>query len=232
MNRPADVLPAPSDKRVAVRTMFDTIAPRYDLVNRIMTFGLDVRWRRRTVVGLALDPGSLVADLASGTGDFSAVLEAAGHRPLSIDLSHGMLAHAHAPTPRIQADISRLPLTDDLVDATVCGFALRNVTDLDAVLADMARVTRDGGRLGLLEVDRPMSPMVRFGHGLYFDRIVPRIGGALSDRDAYRYLPASTAYLPEPPELLARIAAAGFGGIRRRQVGLGAAQIITATRHR
>ena len=225
-----ELLPEGDAKVTAVRGMFDAIAPRYDLVNRIMTFGLDVRWRRRTIRDLALGRGSVVLDLAAGTGDFCRELEAAGHHPVGMDLSYGMLAAARTGAPLVQADILRLPVPGASVDAAVCGFALRNLVELPAFFAELARVVRPGGRIALLEVATPENPVMRLGHGLYFGKVVPRIGGLLSDRSAYRYLPRSAAYLPPPDELLRRIVAAGFAEPVRRLLGGGAAQLVVATR--
>jgi demethylmenaquinone methyltransferase / 2-methoxy-6-polyprenyl-1,4-benzoquinol methylase len=226
----ATPLPQGTEKATAVRGMFDAIAPRYDLVNRVMTFGLDRSWRRTTVAALGLPAGSVVLDLATGTGDLCAEAERQGLTPIGIDLALGMLQASHAAAPRAQGDITRLPLPDEVADGAVCGFALRNVVSLDDLFAELARTLRPGGRIGLLEVDRPDNPAIRFGHHLYFDRIVPVIGGLLSDRDAYRYLPASTAYLPPRLELLERLGAAGFEHIEHRRFLLGASQLITATR--
>ncbi len=224
------VLPEGEQKARAVRGMFDAIAPRYDLVNRVMTFGMDRGWRRRTVAALGLAPGSTVLDLAAGTGDLSDEALAQGLAPIGVDLSFGMLAATHSPAPRLQGDITRLPVPDASVDGALCGFALRNVVDLDALFADLARVVRPGGRIGLLEVDQPEGKVTRWGHHVYFHRVVPVIGGLLSDRDAYRYLPASTAYLPPRAELLARVAAPGFEHVEHRTFLFGAAQLVTATR--
>ena len=229
MARPA-TLPEGEAKATAVRGMFDAIAPRYDLVNRIMTFGLDQRWRRQTIALLGLPAGSVVLDLAAGTGDLCAEATRQGLTPVGIDLALGMLQASHASAPRVQGDITRLPVPDLAADGAVCGFALRNVVSLDDLFAELARTIRPGGRIGLLEVDRPDNSEIRWGHHLYFDRVVPVIGGLLSDRDAYRYLPASTAYLPPRYELLARLGQAGFEHIEHRRFLLGAAQLITATR--
>jgi len=223
-------LPQGEAKATAVRAMFDAIAPRYDLVNRVMTFGLDRSWRRATVAELGLPAGSRVLDLATGTGDLCAEAQRQGLTPIGIDLALGMLQASHASAPRAQGDITALPVPDGVADGALCGFALRNVVSLDALFAELARTLRPGGRIGLLEVDRPANPVLRFGHHLYFDRIVPVIGGLLSDRDAYRYLPASTAYLPPRLELLERLGAAGFERIEHRAFLLGSAQLITATR--
>jgi demethylmenaquinone methyltransferase/2-methoxy-6-polyprenyl-1,4-benzoquinol methylase len=210
--------------------MFDVIAPRYDVVNRLMTFRMDVRWRSRTVDVLGLVPGSRVLDLACGTGDLARGLRSRGLVPIGADLSLGMLAAAPEPFPRVQADGTALPLPDASLDGVTCGFALRNFTDLDATLAELARVVRPGGRIALLEVAEPPNPLVRWGHGIYFNAVVPRIGALLSDGDAYAYLPRSVAYLPPTEELLGRIAEAGFASVTRQLLSGGIAQLIWATR--
>lgn len=223
-------LPRGDAKRAAVQEMFDTIAPRYDLVNRIMTLRLDVRWRKRTVRSLELAPGSLVLDVASGTGDLCIDLANAGHRPVSVDLSIGMLRADRSGAPRVQADITRLPMPDESADGATAGFALRNVVDLDDVFAELARVVRPGGRIALLDVGRPTSRILRWGHGLYFGRIVPVIGGLLSDRGAYRYLPRSVEYLPPPDALVTSLRRAGFAEVRHELLTGGASQLLTGTR--
>ncbi len=226
----ADHLPQGDEKVTAVRSMFDAIAPRYDLVNRIMTFRMDVGWRQRTVSALGLTPGSVIADLACGTGDLSIELSSRGFTALGFDLSFGMLAAAPRPFPRAQADVLALPLADGSVDGATCGFALRNFVALEPFLAELARVVRPGGRIALLEVAEPPNPVLRFGHGLYFGKVVPVVGGLLSDGAAYRYLPKSVAYLPPTDELLAMVAAAGFEDVDRRLFSLGISQLLTATR--
>ena len=210
--------------------MFDTIAPRYDLVNRIMTFRLDVRWRRRAVRTLGLAKGSRVIDLAAGTGDLCIDLRRAGHQPLSIDLSYGMLAADRSGEPRVQADILRLPFPDGSVDGVTCGFALRNLVDLDRFFRELARVVRPGGRIALLDVGIPHNRIIRFGNGVYFGRIVPRIGAMLSDGPAYRYLPKSVAYLPPREDLVAMLRTAGFDDAVHEQLSGGLTQLMTGTR--
>ena len=116
------------------------------------------------------------------------------------------------------------------MDGITCGFALRNLTALEPFLAELTRVLRPGGRIALLEVDRPRNPVLRLGHGIYFGRVVPFIGGLLSDRDAYRYLPRSVAYLPPEADLLATIAAAGFVEVVKDRCSGGIAQLLTASR--
>ncbi|MDQ2651074.1 MAG: ubiquinone/menaquinone biosynthesis methyltransferase [Actinomycetota bacterium] len=223
-------LPEGDEKVEAVRSMFDAIAPRYDLVNRVMTFRMDVGWRKRTVRSLELPSGSSVIDLACGTGDLCRELAAQGHRPLGFDLSYGMLAAARTGAPLAQGDALRLPLPDHGVDGATCGFALRNFAALPPFFDELARVVRPGGRIALLEVAEPPNRLLRWGHSIYFGKVVPFIGGLLSDGAAYRYLPRSVAYLPEPDELLRQLAASGFVDVERRLLSVGISQLITATR--
>jgi demethylmenaquinone methyltransferase/2-methoxy-6-polyprenyl-1,4-benzoquinol methylase len=210
--------------------MFDRIAARYDLVNRVMTLGMDVGWRRRAVRQLRLPGGALVADLACGTGDLCSELRHGGYRAVGFDFSHGMLVNATVEVPLAEADVLHLPLPDGSVDGATCGFAMRNVTDLAALFAEAARVVRPGGRIAFLETGEPDGKLLRAGHAFYFRRVVPLIGGALSDRQAYRYLPRSTAYLPPPAELLAGLREAGFEDLERFALGAGAAQLLVVTR--
>ena len=225
-----ETLPQGDEKAAAVREMFDSIAPRYDLINRIMTFRLDVRWRRKAVRLLALHPGSTVIDLASGTGDLCVDLSRAGHRPISIDFSFGMLAADRSGSPRAQADILRLPLPDASVDGATCGFALRNLVDLPTFFAELGRVVRPGGRIALLDVSIPRNPVVRWGHGVYFGTVVPRIGSLLSNRAAYRYLPKSVAYLPAAEVMVQSLRDAGFADAEHRLLSGGITQLLLGTR--
>ena len=223
-------LPDLDDKPRVVEAMFDRIAPRYDALNRLLTFRMDVRWRRRAVRTLALPKTSRVLDLACGTGDLCRALVETGHDPVGVDFSAGMLHAAHTDAPLVRADAMQLPFADATFDAVTCGFALRNFAALAPVLAECARVLRPGGRVALLDVAEPESPLARSVHGAWFRHVVPFVGGAVSDRAAYRYLPASTAYLPPLPELLALVVSAGIVEVVRRTLGFGAAQLITGTR--
>jgi demethylmenaquinone methyltransferase/2-methoxy-6-polyprenyl-1,4-benzoquinol methylase len=227
---PDPALPQGEEKARSVRRLFDTIGPRYDLVNRVMTFGMDVGWRRRTVRELALPGGCTVYDLACGTGDLCRELGAAGYRAVGFDFSHGMLRAARTAAPLVEADILRLPVRGGSADGATCGFALRNVTSLDALFAELARVVRPGGRISLLETAEPDAGIVRLGHRLYFRRIVPLIGGLLSDRDAYSYLPRSAAYLPSAGELLGMLRLAGFPDAKRIPLSGGITQLLVGTR--
>lgn len=223
-------LPQGDEKARAVRGMFDAIAPRYDLVNRIMTFGLDVRWRRRAVRSLGLRPGSRVLDLGCGTGDLCRELGTAGLEPFGIDLSFGMLAAARTDAPLLQGDALRLPVPTGTVDGVTSGFALRNLAAVGPFFAELGRVVRPGGRIALLEVATPPNRVLRAVHRVYFGKVVPIIGGLLSDASAYRYLPRSVAYLPDATAMGRMLADAGFVELDRRLLSGGVAQLICATR--
>jgi demethylmenaquinone methyltransferase / 2-methoxy-6-polyprenyl-1,4-benzoquinol methylase len=223
-------LPTGAEKTARVRAMFDTIAPRYDLMNRLMTFGLDQSWRRGTVAALGLPDGARVLDLACGTGDLTRLGLRRGYRMLGADLSAGMLAANGTPAPLVEADGSRLPFAEGVFDGLVCGYALRNFTDLAATLAECARVLRPGGRFSVLEVDAPTSRVWRAGYDIWFTRAVPALGGALSDREAYRYLPRSVAYLPPAPTLRRMLRDAGFSAVGIRPLAGGLSQTVVATR--
>lgn len=179
---------------------------------------------------LDLPAGSTVIDLACGTGDLCLDLRAAGHRAIGLDLSAGMLAATRATVPLVHGDALHLPVADGALDGATCGFALRNFVSLPPLFAELARALRSGGRIALLEVAEPKSAVLRAGHAVYFGKVVPKIGGLLSDADAYRYLPRSVAYLPPPAELLAEIDQAGFRDVERRLLSGGISQLLTATR--
>lgn len=217
--------------------MFDAIAPRYDLINRLLTFGMDCRWRRRSVQELGLPAGARVFDLACGTGDLCRDLEAAGHHPIGFDLSAGMLqtaqkyrASGKLHTPMVLGDALCLPVPADSADGITCGFAMRNVVNLQGLFVELARVVRPGGRISLLEVAEPPNPVLRLGHSLYFGQVIPKVGGLLSDRTAYEYLPKSVAYMPPTDEMLGLLADQGFDAVNHVLLSGGIAQLITATR--
>ena len=232
MSPPVTDLPELADKPRVVEAMFDRIAPRYDALNRLLTFRMDVSWRREAVLALTLPSGSRVLDLACGTGDLCRTLLEQRHRPIGVDFSSGMLRAARASVPLVRGDASTLPFPDRAFDGITCGFALRNFAALGTVLAECARVLRPGGRVALLDVAEPTGLLARSVHALWFRRVVPLVGGIVSDRAAYRYLPASTAYLPPVPELLDLVVDAGIDDVSHRTLGFGAAQLITGTRAR
>lgn len=224
-------LPEGPEKAAAVEAMFDRIAPRYDRLNRVISLGRDRAWRRHTVAALGLSPGSTVLDLACGTGDLCEDLRRAGHVAVGIDFSAGMLAAARTGAPLVRADALRLPVPDATVDGVVCGFALRNLVDLGAFLTECARVLRPGGRLGALDAADPSGPLARGVHTVWFRGAVPVVGRLLSaDPEAYRYLPRSTAYLPEPTRLVAMARDAGFAEVERRTFMLGSVQLLLGSR--
>ena len=170
-------LPEGDEKGHAVQAMFDAIAPRYDLVNRIMTFRLDVRWRRIAISELDLLRGSLIIDLATGTGDFCRELAENGYSSIGADFSFGMLANARTTEPLVQGDAMNLPFATASVDGVTCGFALRNFVDLQNVFDELGRVVRPGGRVALLDASSPDNALVAAAHGLYFGKVVPRSVG-------------------------------------------------------
>ncbi len=224
-----DDLPQGEEKAIAVEHMFNQIAPRYDLVNRLMTFRMDVGWRRRTVKALDLEPGSVVLDLACGTGDFCNDLLRYGLDPIGLDFSAGMLRVANTDAPLIRADALCLPIPANHVDGITCGFALRNFTNLSEFFKEASRVLKPGGRMGLLDVAEPSNPLLRLGHSIYFGKMVPKIGALLSDQDAYKYLPKSVQYLPESEELLTGLKEVGFSNVDRILLSGGITQLLVGT---
>ncbi|MCL4312984.1 MAG: ubiquinone/menaquinone biosynthesis methyltransferase [Actinobacteria bacterium] len=225
-----DPLPEGEDKSTMVEAMFDLIAPRYDLINRIMTFGLDLGWRKSTIDYLLLPTGSLVVDVGCGTGDLCRYLTARGYNSIGVDLSSGMLASAHGCPHLIRANVEKLPLPNSSCDGATSGFALRNFASLSRVFAELARVIRPRGRLSMLEVSIPSNPLLKAGHTIYFNRIVPLIGSLLSDKAAYKYLPRSVEYLPPSWKMEELLLEAGFTDIAITKLHGGIAQVITASR--
>ena len=202
----------------AVRSMFDRIAPVYDPMNRVMTIGLDLRWRRlgaRAVVR----PGDRVLDAACGTGDFAvADLRAGAARVVGLDFSPRMLERARRKAPQVEwveGDLLALPFADAAFDAATVGFGVRNVADLELALRELRRVVRPGGRVAILEITRPRGPLRPF-YSLWFDRVVPLLGKALPGGAAYTYLPASVKRFPAAGALAALMQEAGFAQVRYR----------------
>ena len=202
-----------------VQRMFDRIAPVYDAMNRVMTAGLDQRWRRATVRE-AVRPGDRVLDACCGTGDLAVAARKAGAgEVVGVDFSERMLERARRKAPEvewIQADVLRLPFEDASFDSAVVGFGVRNVEDLEAGLKELRRVLRPGGRLGILEITKPRGPLAVF-YKLWFDRIVPLLGRVLPGGAAYTYLPASVRRFPGPEELAALLGTCGFEGVEFRR---------------
>jgi demethylmenaquinone methyltransferase/2-methoxy-6-polyprenyl-1,4-benzoquinol methylase len=212
-----------------VRAMFDRIAPVYDAMNRTMTAGLDRRWRRATAEAV-VRPGDVVLDACCGTGDLALADVQAGGRVMGLDFSERMLERARRKAPELEwvnGDLLALPFDDESFDAATVGFGVRNVDDLEAGLRELRRVLRRDGRVGILEITRPrgiLSPFYR----LWFDGVVPLLGKLLPGGSAYTYLPASVRRFPEPEDLAALIAAAGFREVRYRRFAGGIVALHTA----
>jgi demethylmenaquinone methyltransferase / 2-methoxy-6-polyprenyl-1,4-benzoquinol methylase len=226
-----DALPEGDAKHAAVEAMFDRVAPGYERMNRIISLGLDKGWRRRAIEALELGPGARVLDLACGTGDLCRDLTAAGCSAIGVDFSAGMLAVARVEAPLVRGDAAATPFPDGVFDGVVCGFALRNFIDLDVVFRQCARVLRRGGRFVALDAAVPENGVMRIGNAVWFRGAVPLLGRVLSrDPSAYRYLPRSTAYLPDGPELVAELERAGFEDATRTTFTGGSVQLLAGTR--
>ena len=193
-----------------VRGMFDRIAPVYDLMNRVMTAGLDRRWRRFAVREVVW-PGDRVLDSCCGTGDLAVEAERRGGRVVGLDFSERMLARARSKSGTIewvQGDALALPFGDGEFDAVTCGFGVRNLADLEGGLREAARVLRPGGKIAVLEITRPRG-LLRPFFRLWFDVLVPLAGKVLPGGSAYTYLPASVRRFPGPEDLAALFVAQG-----------------------
>lgn len=226
-------LPVGEAKRRTVESMFDRIAPRYDLLNGVISLGSHRGWKRAAVRALGLAPGASIVDLACGTGDLAAEAGARGLCAVGVDVSAGMLAVARrrrAAAGLVRASGDALPFSSRAFDGVTCGFALRNFVDIEAVLAEVARILRPGGRAAFLEVDVPSGALVTAAHRVYFERIVPMVGAMLSDPFAYSYLPSSAAYLPPEDELRAMMTRAGLRAVTKRRFLAGAAQLLVGER--
>jgi demethylmenaquinone methyltransferase/2-methoxy-6-polyprenyl-1,4-benzoquinol methylase len=198
--------------------MFDRIAPVYDVMNRVMTAGLDGRWRRITAEAV-VRPGDRVLDACCGTGDLAvAALRAGAGDVVGLDFSPRMLERArrkHQSVTWMEGDLLELPFEGESFDAATVGFGVRNVDDLDRAIAELRRVLRPRGRLGILEITTPNGALAPFYH-CWFDRVVPLLGKTLKGGEAYTYLPASVKRFPVPPELSALMRREGFGGVSYR----------------
>jgi demethylmenaquinone methyltransferase/2-methoxy-6-polyprenyl-1,4-benzoquinol methylase len=205
--------------------MFTAIAPRYDLMNRLMTFGRDQVWRRTVVRLCALPPGGRLLDVATGTGDiaYEALQKDPTARPVGLDLTREMMLYGRDKgIPFTEGDALALPFADATFDAVCSGFMMRNVIDVRVAFAEQARVVRPGGRVICLEITRPTWPLFRVLFDLYFFRFVPLVGGLISgQRDAYTYLPHSTLAFPRPSELGRIMASVGLRDVRYRTAMLG-----------
>ncbi len=214
-----------------VRGMFDRIAPVYDAMNRVMTVGLDRRWRR-LAVGEVVWPGDRVLDACCGTGDLAVEAERRGGRVVGLDFSPKMLERARPKSGAIewiQGDALALPFADAEFDAATVGFGVRNLSDLEGGLRELARVLRPGGKLAVLEITRPRGILRPFFR-LWFDVLVPFAGKVLPGGQAYTYLPASVRRFPGPDDLSALFERAGFEKVRYRLLGGGIVALHVGTR--
>jgi len=206
--------------------MFDAVAPHYDRMNAVMTFGQERRWRRVVAAELGVGPGDTVLDLAAGTAASSVAIGATGARVVACDFSQGMLAvgrQRHPELPMVAGDALRLPFADRSFEAVTISFGLRNVADVDLALRELARVAKPGARLAVLETSAPQRQPMRAGHHFYVERIMPRIARlAASNREAYSYLAESVGAWPAPAELADRITAAGWSAVSWKPLLMGA----------
>jgi demethylmenaquinone methyltransferase/2-methoxy-6-polyprenyl-1,4-benzoquinol methylase len=204
-----------------VESMFDRIAPVYDAMNRVMTAGLDRRWRRLTIAAV-VRPGDRVLDACCGTGDLAVAAERAGAASVvGLDFSQRMLDRAARKSRAIdwvRGDLLALPFDDASFDAATVGFGVRNVADLERALRELRRVLKPGGRLGILEITQPRGALKPF-FSLWFDRVVPLLGKLLPGGKAYTYLPASVRRFPGAEGLTDMLGAAGFAEVEVRLLG-------------
>ncbi len=225
----------PSDKKRYVRSMFDSIVPTYDLLNRVLSLGIDRSWRSDLVKMSGDIKGRRVLDVCCGTGDLTKELAAAGAHIHSLDFSFEMLKQGAAKGwlsgINISADAGRMPFADASFYMLTIAFGIRNIPDIDVFLSEALRVLVPGGSLFILELTRPGNPFVRFFYNLYLTKILPVIGGLLSGkREAYRYLAGSISTFLDRETLVSRIREAGFSRNEYRNLTFGTATIYRCIR--
>jgi demethylmenaquinone methyltransferase/2-methoxy-6-polyprenyl-1,4-benzoquinol methylase len=214
-----------------VQTMFDRIAPVYDVMNRVMTAGLDLRWRRLTAEAV-VRRGDRVLDACCGTGDLAVADARAGGDVTGLDFSPRMLERARRKSDAVkwvEGDMLALPFEDGSFEAATVGFGVRNVVDLEHGLAELARILVPGGRLGILEITTPTGLLAPF-YRLWFDRIVPLLGKVLKGGEAYSYLPASVRRFPDKEALAGLLRTAGFDEVEYRTFAGGIVALHTGTK--
>jgi demethylmenaquinone methyltransferase/2-methoxy-6-polyprenyl-1,4-benzoquinol methylase len=224
-------------KKEEVQLMFDNIAPSYDRLNHIFSLSIDKLWRRRVVRIVRKLKPERVLDLATGTGDLAIKMakRIPSARIMGVDLSENMLAVAAEKVSRqglddhialYQGDAESLDVEDGVLDVVTVAFGVRNFGDIEASLAEVWRVLREGGSFVVLEFSVPRNALVRKMYGIYSERVMPSVGGMVShDKKAYDYLPASISEFPEPEKFMDMLRKAGFDGCYRRSQSLGIAQI-------
>ena len=220
-----------ADKTQAVQTMFTRIAPRYDLMNRLMTGGQDIAWRRQVIRLASLPPGGKLLDLGAGTGDLclEALRQQPACLPIAVDFTLEMRRVGRTrPEPGIErlnwcaADGLEIPFASNTFDAVISGFLLRNVTDVRGCLAEQRRVLKPGGRLVALDTTpppaSPLTPLIR----IHLHTIIPTLGGLITgEKEAYRYLPNTTEGFLQPEQLASRLDETGFQSVRFRRYMFG-----------
>ncbi len=225
------------DKAQRVRTMFNDIAPRYELINTLFSLGLDRLWRRKAVKMAKIGPCDQVLDIASGTGDLARAFFRAGPQlVVGADFAHAMLVRAagraRGPQHWCESDALALPFKDTCFDVVSCAFGIRNFQDLDRGLHEMARVLRSGGRAIIIEFTVPRNPVVRWVHGVYARGFMPIAASLISgdQSGAYRYLPKSVVSFVSGEELVDRLRSAGFDRVERVSMTAGMISIYAAWR--
>ena len=226
--------PSPSKEARTISGMFDAIAPRYDLLNRILSAGFDRRWRRRAIASLALAGDETLLDVCAGTADVAlearrGVGRSRAGRVIAVDFSEAMLAigrrkveAAGDTTALVRGDAMRLPIAEGRIDAVTAAFGVRNVEDAGAACREMHRVLRPGGRLAILEFAIPTLPVVRQAYLGYFSVVLPALGRLVSRHStAYSYLPASVGAFPSPARFAALLRDVGFVGVTANRLTLG-----------
>ena len=233
MNEPDEPRPAPPDE-AKVAALFDGIVGRYDLLNGVLSLGLDRVWRRAAARATVARPGDRALDLGCGTGDLAAALARRGARVTGVDVSAGMLAAAWSRclpgVDLVRGSAFRLPFRDGAFGSVASAFVLRNLDDLPAAFRELARVTRAGGGLALVDITQPASPAIRWGFDAYFRVAAPALGVMTGRRDAYRYLVRSVAHLPAVTDLCADLRRAGFERARARPLTGGVVTLFTGKR--
>ena len=213
--------------------MFDGIVEQYDAVNSILSLGLDRWWRRQTINAVRVEPGDRTLDLGCGTGVLGARL-ADEAEVVGVDLSHPMLAYGRRQWGHkmsfVQGSAFRLPFPDAAFRVAVSGFVLRNLDDLPAAFAELARVVSPGGRIGLVDITRPTMPTLRRIFDGYLAAAAPAVGSLVGKREAYRYLVRSVAHLPPSDEVCGMLESAGFEDCEARPLTWGRVTLFTAMR--
>jgi demethylmenaquinone methyltransferase / 2-methoxy-6-polyprenyl-1,4-benzoquinol methylase len=223
-------------KKEKVEAMFDAIAPRYDLLNRVLSFGIDRKWRRKAVEMLRPEMPERILDVATGTGDLAIeAMRLDPDRIVGVDISEEMLALGREKVEALglqeritlrKGDSEKLPFSDNQFDGALVAFGVRNFENLHRGLAEINRVLRKDGALVVLEFSRPRAFPVRQVYGFYSRYILPSVGGAISgDAGAYKYLPESAAAFPDGEDFLAELERAGFRDLRRQQLTFGVASL-------